>query len=71
MPVAAGSLVCVPDVTFTVDLEGVPATLLWTPYQRAVEARRADAVIRDPVAVELVARIDYPFEQRFRGAFGQ
>jgi O-methyltransferase involved in polyketide biosynthesis len=46
-------------------LDGVPETLLWTLYHRAVEARRADSVLDDPMAVELVERIDYPFEQRF------
>jgi O-methyltransferase involved in polyketide biosynthesis len=48
-----------------VQLERVPETLLWTLYHRAVEARRADAVLHDPVAVELLERIDYPFEARF------
>ena len=47
-----------------VDLEGVPETLLWTLYYRAHEAARPDAVITDPVAIELVGRIDYPFEER-------
>ena len=55
-----------------VELGGVPETLLWTLYHRAVEARRADAVLNDPKAVELVDRIDYPFEQRFgAGGLGQ
>jgi hypothetical protein len=55
-----------------VDLGGVPETLLWTLYHRAVEARRADAVLHDPMAVDLVERIDYPFEQRFgTGGLGQ
>jgi O-methyltransferase involved in polyketide biosynthesis len=48
-----------------VDLQGVPETLLWTLYQRAAEARRPDAVIEDPMAVELVDGIDYPFSERF------
>jgi len=48
-----------------VQLERVPETLLWTLHHRAVEARRADAVLHDPVAVELLERIDYPFEARF------
>jgi O-methyltransferase involved in polyketide biosynthesis len=47
------------------DLHGVPETLLWTLWQRAAEARRPDAVIHDPKAVELVEAIDYPFEERF------
>jgi O-methyltransferase involved in polyketide biosynthesis len=42
-------------------LEGVPETLLWTLYHRALEARRPDAVLSDPVAGDLVDRIDYPF----------
>ncbi len=46
-------------------LTGVSETLLWTLYQRAAEARRDDGVIRDPMAVELVERIDYPFAERF------
>ncbi|MCW2860267.1 MAG: O-Methyltransferase involved in polyketide biosynthesis [Actinoallomurus sp.] len=46
-----------------VELEGVPETLLWNLYNRAVEARRADALLRDPLAVELVDGIDYPFER--------
>jgi O-methyltransferase involved in polyketide biosynthesis len=56
-----------------VDLGGVPETLLWTLYHRAVEARRPDAVLHDPRAVELVERIDYPFAQRFGpgGRLGQ
>jgi O-methyltransferase involved in polyketide biosynthesis len=52
-------------MSVAVDLSGVPETLLWTLYHRAAEARRPDAVLRDPLAVELVERIDYPFEQRF------
>jgi O-methyltransferase involved in polyketide biosynthesis len=50
------------------DLEGVPETLLWTLWHRALEARRADGVLRDPLAVELVDRIDYPFAERFGDA---
>jgi O-methyltransferase involved in polyketide biosynthesis len=47
------------------DLHGVPETLLWTLHHRALEARRPDAVLHDPWAVELVARLDYPFAERF------
>ena len=55
------------DVTprITVDLQGVPETLLWNLYFRATEARRPDAVLRDQRAVELIDSIDYPFQQRF------
>jgi O-methyltransferase involved in polyketide biosynthesis len=52
-------------------LSGVPETLLWTLWQRALEARRADAVLDDPLAVELVERLDYPFAERFGDSFGQ
>ena len=48
-----------------VRLDPVPETLLWTLWHRAVEARRADAVLDDPLAVELVERIDFPFAERF------
>jgi O-methyltransferase involved in polyketide biosynthesis len=48
-----------------VDLAGVPETALWTLYHRALEARRPDAVLADPLAVELVERLDYPFAERF------
>ncbi|MCC9308185.1 class I SAM-dependent methyltransferase [Kitasatospora sp. RB6PN24] len=48
-----------------VELDAVPETALWTLYQRAVEARRSDALLDDPKAVELVDRIDYPFAEKF------
>jgi O-methyltransferase involved in polyketide biosynthesis len=48
-----------------VELRGIPETTLWTLYMRASEAARPDAVIDDPLAVELVERIDYPFAERF------
>ena len=51
-----------------VELEGTPETLLWTLYYRASEARRADAVLRDPKAVDLLDAIDFPFEERFGSA---
>jgi O-methyltransferase involved in polyketide biosynthesis len=46
-------------------LEGVPETLLWTLWHRALDARRPRAVLHDPWAVELVERLDYPFAERF------
>ena len=48
-----------------VELGGVPETLLWTLYNRAVESRRSNRILDDPLAVELLDRIDYPFKQRF------
>lgn len=48
-----------------VSLGPVPETLLWTLWHRAVEARRPDRVLDDPLAVELIERIDFPFAERF------
>lgn len=49
----------------TVELTGVPETMLWNLWSRAVEARRPAGrrLLDDPRAVELVERIDYPFER--------
>ncbi|WP_395297675.1 class I SAM-dependent methyltransferase [Kitasatospora hibisci] len=47
------------------ELGAVPETALWTLWYRAVAARRPDAVLRDPKAVELVERIDHAFADRF------
>ncbi len=54
-----------PPRPLAVDLEGVPETLLWTLYHRAAEAARPDAVLRDPMALELLSAIDFPFAERF------
>ena len=51
-----------------VELDRVPETLLWTLYHRAIEARRGDAVLLDPLAVDLVDRSSFPFEERFGSA---
>ncbi|MDH6140050.1 MULTISPECIES: class I SAM-dependent methyltransferase [Kitasatospora] len=53
------------SASLPVELDAVPETALWTLYQRAVEARRPEPLLDDPKAVELVDRIDYPFEERF------
>src|SRR3954468_21084425 len=53
-----------------VELAGVPETLLWTLWQRAVEARRPDAVLDDPKAVEVVDAVEYPFAERFGDGAG-
>ncbi len=53
-------------------LHGVPETLLWTLYHRAIEARRPNTVLDDPMGVTLVDSIDYPFERHFgRGTLGR
>src|SRR4051812_9775241 len=44
-------------------LSGVPETALWTLYHRAIAARKG--VLDDPKAIELVDRIDHPFQERF------
>ncbi|MGH7497728.1 MAG: class I SAM-dependent methyltransferase [Gemmatimonadales bacterium] len=46
-----------------VELEGVPATLLWNLYHRAAEARGSGGLLHDPRAIELVDAIDFPFER--------
>ncbi|MFJ6215615.1 class I SAM-dependent methyltransferase [Streptomyces sp. NPDC092296] len=46
-------------------LAPVPQTALWTLYHRAVEARRPDALLTDPMAIRLVDTLDYPFAERF------
>lgn len=55
------------DDKVEVKLSGVPETLLWNLYHRAVEAGHPQAVLTDPMAIELVDKIDYPFEDRFGG----
>ena len=44
-----------------VELTGVPETALWNLYQRASAARAG--YLDDPRAVEVLARLDYPFER--------
>ncbi|MBZ4324599.1 class I SAM-dependent methyltransferase, partial [Streptomyces sp. SCA2-4] len=46
------------------ELTGLPETLLWTLWNRACEAEHADPVLADPMAGELVRRLEYPFEER-------
>ncbi len=54
-----------PSELFEVDLSGVPETMLWPLWNRACEMRRADRLIEDPIAADLVARIDYDFAGHF------
>ena len=51
--------------TSAIALSGVPETMLWPLWNRAMEHRRKDRLIDDPLAAELVARIDYDFARRF------
>mgnify|MGYP001801699287 CR=1 FL=1 len=53
-----------PD-TVQLKLAGVPETLLWPLWNRAVESRRQDAIIDAPWAVALVKRIDYDYARSF------
>jgi O-methyltransferase involved in polyketide biosynthesis len=41
----------------------LPEALLWNLYQRSVAARATEYRFHDPKAVELVERIDYPFDR--------
>jgi len=50
-----------------VELTGVPETALWNLYQRASAARAGH--LDDPGAVEVLVRLDYPFE-RFDVPYG-
>lgn len=45
------------------DLTGVPETALWTLWFRARAAQQG--ILDDPIAVELVSKLDYPFTERF------
>jgi O-methyltransferase involved in polyketide biosynthesis len=47
-------------------LTGVPETMLWTLHNRAGEAMRADAVLRDQKTLEIYRALDYDYE----GSFG-
>jgi O-methyltransferase involved in polyketide biosynthesis len=44
---------------------GVPETMLWTLHDRASEAARADAVLRDAEAVRVCRAIEDDFERSF------
>jgi O-methyltransferase involved in polyketide biosynthesis len=56
-------------VTVRPELDGVAETALWTLWFRNLEARRRDGVLSDPLAIELVKKLDYPFEDRFGALF--
>ena len=48
-----------------VDLGGVPETMLWTLHNRAREAKRPDARLKDPDAVRIYDSIAYDYEKSF------
>jgi O-methyltransferase involved in polyketide biosynthesis len=47
------------------NLTGVPETMLWTLYNRAVEAKRADGVFRDPESIRIHDALDYDYARSF------
>lgn len=47
------------------ELTGIPETMLWPLHNRAAEARRPDAFLRDPLAVEIADSIDYDYVRSF------
>ncbi|MEM7278602.1 MAG: class I SAM-dependent methyltransferase [Pseudomonadota bacterium] len=49
----------------SLDLQGVPETMLWPLWNRAAEMRRKNRLIDDPISAELVERIDYDFRRNF------
>ncbi|MEM9491059.1 MAG: class I SAM-dependent methyltransferase, partial [Myxococcota bacterium] len=49
----------------TVNLDGVPETMLWTLYNRAGEAMRDDAQLDDPDAVRIYRTIEYDYSRSF------
>ncbi len=53
------------EAKVTLELSGVAETLLWPLYNRAAEARRADTLLPDSLALKLADSIDYPFEKNF------
>ena len=54
-----------PNEKYTPRLDGVPETLLWPLWNRAAEQQVKQPLINDPMAVELLGKIDYDFEARF------
>ena len=46
-------------------LKEVPETMLWTLHNRAVEAMRSDAIIKDKRCIEIYKSIDYDYKKSF------
>lgn len=47
------------------NLTGVPETMLWTLYNRAMEAKRADRILDDPECVRIFDALEYDFPRNF------
>ena len=56
-----------PSPGIAIDLGPVQETMLITLWARAVESQRADAITRDPRAVEIYHAINYDFSRFARG----
>ena len=56
-----------PDIapSVTVDLTGVPETMLWPLWNRAAETRLPNRLIDDPMSADLAGRIAYDFAANF------
>jgi O-methyltransferase involved in polyketide biosynthesis len=46
-------------------LNGVPETMLWSLYHRAIESGRPDAVLHDPDGLRIMQSLDYDFAGHF------
>jgi O-methyltransferase involved in polyketide biosynthesis len=51
------------------ELSGLAETALWTLWFRAMETSRDDRMLSDPLAVDVLEKIDFPFEERFGRLF--
>ncbi len=54
-------------LTQSVQLHGVPETLMITLYARAVESQRSRPILDDPKAVEILNQLDYDFSKFEQG----
>lgn len=46
-------------------LDGVPETMLWTLWNRAMESKNSDPFFKDELAEKVLDSLDYPFEKKF------
>lgn len=56
--------------TQSINISGVPETMLWTLHNRASEAKRRDAILQDPDALRIYAAISYDYTRSFGGPDG-
>jgi O-methyltransferase involved in polyketide biosynthesis len=55
----------------SLNISGVPETMLWALYNRAAEARRTNTVLHDPMAVQVAERIPYDYARFGKPEAGQ